>query len=200
VPAGSNGSVSVFVTNDTDLVVDIDGYFAGGSTRTWRFPFQGVCQGGAASVPIIVDTTNAPTLVPCPAGTLAAEWQTASGVITNVWYLRWVVPPGVNASSYAITFITRTADTNSMDADIITPQYACLADGGPPTLTSLAFTTLPTITLHPQGTANAQITSTTTGITMTCAAGNVIYLKVNPSTVAYTINFSYMGVDVMGVL
>jgi hypothetical protein len=28
VPAGTNGDVSVFVTNDSDLVVDIDGYFA----------------------------------------------------------------------------------------------------------------------------------------------------------------------------
>jgi hypothetical protein len=27
VPAGSNGDVSVFVTNDSDLVIDIDGYF-----------------------------------------------------------------------------------------------------------------------------------------------------------------------------
>jgi hypothetical protein len=26
-PAGSNGDVSVFVTNDSDLVIDIDGYF-----------------------------------------------------------------------------------------------------------------------------------------------------------------------------
>jgi len=28
VPAGENGAVSVFTTNDTDLVIDIDGYFA----------------------------------------------------------------------------------------------------------------------------------------------------------------------------
>lgn len=28
VPAGTNGGISVFVTNDTDLVIDIDGYFA----------------------------------------------------------------------------------------------------------------------------------------------------------------------------
>jgi len=36
VPAGSNGNVSVFVTNDTDLVIDIDGYFAFSSK--WEIP------------------------------------------------------------------------------------------------------------------------------------------------------------------
>src|SRR5207244_10457218 len=28
VPAGTNGDISVFVTNDSDLVIDINGYFA----------------------------------------------------------------------------------------------------------------------------------------------------------------------------
>jgi hypothetical protein len=28
VPAGENGAVAVYATNDTDLVIDIDGYFA----------------------------------------------------------------------------------------------------------------------------------------------------------------------------
>ena len=28
VPAGSNGGVDVFVTNDTDIIIDINGYFA----------------------------------------------------------------------------------------------------------------------------------------------------------------------------
>jgi hypothetical protein len=60
VAAGSNGQVSVFVTDDTDLIIDIDGYFAmpnnvnhgrtpvtnyfsGGQPQTvtvnWAFPF-----------------------------------------------------------------------------------------------------------------------------------------------------------------
>jgi hypothetical protein len=34
VPAGTNGDVSVFVTNDSDLVIDIDGYFALPGTAT----------------------------------------------------------------------------------------------------------------------------------------------------------------------
>jgi hypothetical protein len=28
VPAGANGDLSVFVTNDSDLIIDVNGYFA----------------------------------------------------------------------------------------------------------------------------------------------------------------------------
>jgi hypothetical protein len=28
VPAGTNGAINVYVSNNTDVVVDIDGYFA----------------------------------------------------------------------------------------------------------------------------------------------------------------------------
>ncbi len=31
VPAGTNGSISVFASNDSDLVLDVDGYFVGGN-------------------------------------------------------------------------------------------------------------------------------------------------------------------------
>jgi hypothetical protein len=34
VPAGTNGDVSVFVTNDSDLIIDVDGYFAPPGTGT----------------------------------------------------------------------------------------------------------------------------------------------------------------------
>ena len=34
MPAGTNGDVSVFVTNDSDLVIDINGYFAPPGTGT----------------------------------------------------------------------------------------------------------------------------------------------------------------------
>jgi hypothetical protein len=36
-PAGSNGAVSVYVTNTTDVVIDIDGYFAPVTTSTLAF-------------------------------------------------------------------------------------------------------------------------------------------------------------------
>ncbi len=37
VPAGSNGGISVFVTDPTDLVIDINGYFTALATATLRF-------------------------------------------------------------------------------------------------------------------------------------------------------------------
>ena len=42
VPAGSNGAVSVFVTNPTDVIIDINGYFAptGQSGRVVVLPCQ----------------------------------------------------------------------------------------------------------------------------------------------------------------
>ena len=36
-PAGTNGAVSVYVTNTTDVVIDIDGYFAPVTTSTLAF-------------------------------------------------------------------------------------------------------------------------------------------------------------------
>ncbi len=37
VPAGTNGSVSVYVTNKTDVILDIDGYFVPANTSTLAF-------------------------------------------------------------------------------------------------------------------------------------------------------------------
>ena len=37
VPAGSQGAVSVYVTNTTDLILDIDGYFATPGSQTYQF-------------------------------------------------------------------------------------------------------------------------------------------------------------------
>jgi hypothetical protein len=52
VPAGTNGSVSVFVTNQTDVVLDIDGYFATpGSPGSLNFYPVPPCR--------VIDTRNA---------------------------------------------------------------------------------------------------------------------------------------------
>ncbi len=37
VPAGASGAVSAYATNTTDMVLDIDGYFATGSPSTLEF-------------------------------------------------------------------------------------------------------------------------------------------------------------------
>jgi hypothetical protein len=63
VPAGMNGDVSVFVTNDSDLVIDIDGYFAPPGTGTGGLSLYNL-------VPCrVLDTRNPPGSPPF-AGTL----------------------------------------------------------------------------------------------------------------------------------
>ena len=37
VPAGTQGAVSVYVTDTTDVILDIDGYFAAPSSQTYEF-------------------------------------------------------------------------------------------------------------------------------------------------------------------
>src|SRR5215469_1829310 len=63
VPAGTNGDVSVFVTNDSDLVIDIDGYFAPPGAGTGGLSLYNL-------VPCrVLDTRNPPGSPPF-AGTL----------------------------------------------------------------------------------------------------------------------------------
>ena len=50
VPAGTNGAVSVFVTDTTDVILDIDGYFAPPGSETYQFYPLTPCR--------IVDTRN----------------------------------------------------------------------------------------------------------------------------------------------
>ena len=52
VPAGNDGSVTVYATNSTDVVLDIDGYFAPVSDSTLAFYTVSPCR--------IADTRNAP--------------------------------------------------------------------------------------------------------------------------------------------
>ena len=37
VPAGANGAVSVYVTDTTNVILDIDGYFGPASSQTYEF-------------------------------------------------------------------------------------------------------------------------------------------------------------------
>jgi hypothetical protein len=63
VPAGTNGDLSVFVTNDSDLVIDINGYFAPPGTGTGGLSLYNL-------VPCrVLDTRNPPGSPPF-AGTL----------------------------------------------------------------------------------------------------------------------------------
>ncbi len=51
VPAGTNGAVSVYVTDTTDVILDIDGYFAPAAVPTLQFYPLTPCR--------VVDTRNA---------------------------------------------------------------------------------------------------------------------------------------------
>lgn len=86
VPAGSNGDIDTYVTNDTDLVIDINGYFAppghGGlslyappvcrvlDTRLTSYPFRGTivagivnpgCSASSTAQAFVLNATAVPT-------------------------------------------------------------------------------------------------------------------------------------------
>lgn len=62
VPAGTNGSVDVYATNSTDLVIDIDGYFAPAGPNGFSFYASAPCRvldsRLPASTPPFSDTKN----------------------------------------------------------------------------------------------------------------------------------------------
>jgi hypothetical protein len=101
VPAGSNGDISVFATNDTDLVIDINGYFAapapGGLSLYSLTPCRVLDTRNATGSPLQLDplalATNAPingTLTVNVAGSGCGAPTSAQAYVLNVT----VVPPG----------------------------------------------------------------------------------------------------------
>ena len=68
IPAGSNGNISVFATNDTDLVIDVNGYFAPASAGGLDLYNVSPCRvidtrngGGAFTGTIVVNPTGSTT-------------------------------------------------------------------------------------------------------------------------------------------
>jgi hypothetical protein len=59
VPGGTNGAISIFVTNDADVVTDINGYFAAPASNTLQFYTLAPCR--------VLDTRNAPGNFGAPA-------------------------------------------------------------------------------------------------------------------------------------
>ncbi len=88
VPAGSNGAIDVFVTNDTDLVIDIDGYFAAPGTGGLSLYNLQPCR--------VLDTRNqgsqpvSATLAVNVAGSTCGVSASAQAYVLNAT----VVPPG----------------------------------------------------------------------------------------------------------
>ena len=91
VPAGSNGEVSVYVTNTTDVILDIDGYFAPVSSSTLAFYPLPPCR--------VVDTrvdTFPPGLGP---PSLSALTPRDLPVLLSP-----CIPSGINPAAYSFNF------------------------------------------------------------------------------------------------
>ena len=89
VPAGTSGAVSVFVTNTTDVVLDIDGYFEPTSGSTLAFYPLMPCR--------VADTRN-------PNGDLGGPYL-KGGLDRDFPVLESsCIPSGVNAAAYSFNF------------------------------------------------------------------------------------------------
>jgi len=90
VPAGTNGDISVFVTNNSDLVIDVNGYFAppaaGGLSLYALTPCRVLDTRNTPGFPPFTGTVNA-NVVPSGCGAPS----TAQAFVMNAT----VVPPGV---------------------------------------------------------------------------------------------------------
>jgi hypothetical protein len=89
VPAGANGAISVFALNDTDLIIDINGYFAPPATGGLSLFTAAPCR--------VLDTRNPPGSPPFTgtinvniAGSVCGIPATAQSYVLNTT----VVPPG----------------------------------------------------------------------------------------------------------
>jgi hypothetical protein len=91
VPAGTNGSIDVFATNDTELIIDIDGYMAPPTTGSFQFYPLTPCR--------ILDTRNAHGTFggPSLAGGTSRSFPIPSSGCG--------VPPGAAAYSFNVTVV-----------------------------------------------------------------------------------------------
>ena len=168
------------------------------ATGTKTFAFQGVCQAGVASASINLPVTNSPTYVSCDATHITAEWQVPASNTNNTFMVRFTVPTG-QTGNYTLVTKLRSAAI----AGIITlqPQYACVTAGqvpDNPTFVNLGGTIPVTVA----GVTLQNVTTTTTGLNPTCAAGADLYVNftITANTVASPVNFSYVSLSTQAAL
>jgi hypothetical protein len=172
----------------------------GGTTRTWSYAFQGVCQGGVASVPVNFPLTNSPSYVACDATHITPEWQMPAGNTTDTFWVRLTVPTG-HTGVYTLT--TRFRSLATSGSATLQPSVACVdpaSSGSPdnPTFSPIGST----IALTPNATnANWNVVATGT-FTPTCADGAVLYVMYTftANTLASPLNFSYVSLAVTGTI
>ncbi len=90
VPAGNNGAVSVYVTNTTDVVLDIDGYFQEPGSGTYQFYPLTPCR--------LVDTRGANG--PLGGPRLPAQQERDFPLLMNTA----CIPQGLNPVAYSLNF------------------------------------------------------------------------------------------------
>jgi hypothetical protein len=90
VPAGTSGAVSVYVTNTSDVILDIDGYFAPPGSQTYQFYPLTPCR--------LVDTRGADGDLGGPR--LAAQAQRSFPLLESTT----CIPTGLNPLAYSLNF------------------------------------------------------------------------------------------------
>jgi uncharacterized repeat protein (TIGR03803 family) len=90
VPAGSQGAVSVYVSNTTDVILDIDGYFTTPGSQTYQFYPLTPCR--------LVDTRGADGNLGGPR--LAAQARRTFSLLESTT----CIPTGLNPLAYSLNF------------------------------------------------------------------------------------------------
>ncbi len=89
VPAGADGAVSVYVTDTTDVILDVDGYFVTAGSQTLQFYPLTPCR--------LVDTRG--TDGPLGGPRLPAQEERDFPLLTS-----GCIPPGLNPLAYSLNF------------------------------------------------------------------------------------------------
>lgn len=146
-----------------------------GATRTWRYEFKGIRNGGAVSFNVQLDTTNPATLVPGDDTHIYPELGFTAGSTLQSFTVTLTVPPG-QTGSYTLETKYRASAAASGTATVQL-KYVCVADGGAPdnpTFANLSTGSGPTFPLAPTATTVSTDTET---ITPTCAADADLQIK-----------------------
>ena len=135
VPAGSGGAVSVFVTDTTDVVLDVSGYFVPDSAAYAFFPLT-PCR--------LVDTRNPPGPLGGPALQTGQQRQ---------FPVRQGSPCGIPASAQAYSFNVTAVPQNGMPLSYVTLWPAGGTRPGVSTLNALTGTITANAAIVPAGTS-----------------------------------------------
>ena len=139
VPAGVNGSVSVYVANTTDVILDIDGYFAPASSKNYQFYKLTPCR--------LVDTRN-------PNGDLGGPRLSAQTPRSFPLLESSCIPAGLNPSAYSLNF-TVVPNPSTQPMSYLTVWPTGETQPGVSTLNNPTATVVANAAIVPAGTNGA---------------------------------------------